>query len=131
VGGFNFIAISSLTLQNDEHTDPWAYNDTWTFINALSDAAKDGDLDDLGNVNLHPRILLSHVPFWRPADTYCGRYNGHGPLVEREGYSYTNMLPQETTRVLIDKIKPIHIFSGGDHDQCEYYHEEGVVEVSH
>jgi len=38
------------------------------------------------------------------------------------------MLPMGTSHRIIMKVEPIHIFSGDDHDQCEYTHEEGVVE---
>lgn len=40
------------------------------------------------------------------------------------------MLGSETSQFLIDNLKPSAIFSGDDHDYCEYQHPEGVKEVT-
>jgi hypothetical protein len=51
-------------------------------------------LDNLDESNLHDpsrRILLSHVPLYRPKDSDCGPRRHFGPLVNRAGYQYQSI----------------------------------------
>ncbi|GAA6021325.1 hypothetical protein JCM11491_005804 [Sporobolomyces phaffii] len=74
-----------------------------------------------------PRILFSHVPLWRPAGTHCG------PLREaqerfaggiRDGYGpgYQNLVAQDDSEWVLDRVGPAKVFSGDDHDYCFVTH---------
>jgi len=116
VGGFHFIIISSLTLEDDSENVKSLVDETWNFIGGLNPE------------ETSPKILLTHVPLWRPEGVHCGKHNRGGPISDRIGHSYRNMLPADLSRKILEKIKPLHTFSGDDHDQCEYQHEGGFVE---
>ncbi|PLW10289.1 hypothetical protein PCASD_24895 [Puccinia coronata f. sp. avenae] len=72
---------------------------------------------------LLPKILFTHVPLWRPEGTSCG------PLRESKreihqglGFNYQNEIPEEPSKMILEKIQPSLIFSGDDHDYCEVVH---------
>ncbi|KAJ1965910.1 hypothetical protein GGI12_000431 [Dipsacomyces acuminosporus] len=71
------------------------------------------------------RILFSHVPLWRPDKTYCGpkRQSKDKFLLNRRGYQFRDQLFENTTRWLLESIKPQAIFSGDDHDTCTIEHK--------
>lgn len=68
------------------------------------------------------RVLMFHVPLWRPTDADCGVWNRHGPLYEGRGYSYTNLTPLDVTDRLLRELQPKFVFSGDAHEQCEFTH---------
>lgn len=39
------------------------------------------------------------------------------------------MLPNDVTQEILDKIKPVNVFSGDNHDVCEVMHPTGAIEV--
>ncbi|KAG9752537.1 hypothetical protein KCU84_g15695, partial [Aureobasidium melanogenum] len=98
-----------------------------------------------------PTILLSHVPLYRPEGTPCGplreKYPPKSPNLKIDkpnairiagGYQYQNVLTQEISTTVAEKIGNIaHAFSGDDHDYCEvvhpYYasrHDRGIHEIT-
>nr|CAG8469908.1 10128_t:CDS:2 [Entrophospora candida] len=84
------------------------------------------------NLNL-PKILLTHVPLYRPRDTDCGPLRQKNNYINQgRGYQYQNLVRKNITDLLLDKIKPSVVFSGDDHDYCEIKHEEAgeITEVS-
>jgi hypothetical protein len=116
VGGFTFVVISALTLEAEE-SSPVLVQQSQAFIDQI-DADK-----------ISPSVLLTHVPLYRPPGTDCGPLNQqHGPLVDRVGYSYTNLLNEQRSQKLLEHVRPVHVFSGDDHDQCEVVHQGGIVE---
>ncbi|KAJ2470319.1 hypothetical protein GGI02_003005 [Coemansia sp. RSA 2322] len=70
------------------------------------------------------RLLFSHVPLWRPNGTYCGplRQSAPGHLLNRRGYQFRDQLFENTTKYLLDSIRPAAVFSGDDHDTCTVDH---------
>ncbi|CAD0037748.1 unnamed protein product, partial [Aureobasidium pullulans] len=85
-----------------------------------------------------PTILLSHVPLYRPEGTPCGplreKYPPAAPNLKHDkpnairiagGYQYQNVLTQEISKTVAEKIGNIaHAFSGDDHDYCEVVHPD-------
>ena len=87
-----------------------------------------------------PTIALTHVPFYREADTPCGPLREHyppsstDPLPEKDagnsiklhdGYQYQNVLTPRISREIATKAGPLsQIYSGDDHDYCEIIHRQ-------
>ncbi|KAI5956283.1 hypothetical protein KGF54_000758 [Candida jiufengensis] len=79
----------------------------------------------------NPRILLTHVPLYRDPNSECG------PLREKpkfdslgKGYQYQNSITKEISSQILDYIKPDLIFSGDDHDYCDYKHNDKIREIT-
>ncbi|KAI0314120.1 Metallo-dependent phosphatase-like protein [Amylostereum chailletii] len=70
-----------------------------------------------------PLILFSHIPLSRPHDTDCGPLREKGTLRAGHGIGYENTLSETNTRMLLRTFRPALIFSGDDHDYCEYTHK--------
>jgi ethanolamine phosphate phosphodiesterase len=77
-----------------------------------------------------PRILLTHIPLFRPEGTSCG------PLRESKtgihlgkGYQYQNVLTPELSKKVVDIIRPLAVFSGDDHDYCFVQHNYGGMKI--
>ncbi|WVN91103.1 uncharacterized protein L203_106352 [Cryptococcus depauperatus CBS 7841] len=77
-----------------------------------------------------PKILISHIPLARPERAACGPLREKGGISKGAGPGYQNLLGSETSRFLLNAIKPSLVFSGDDHDYCEYTHLGGVREVT-
>ena len=77
-----------------------------------------------------PKILLSHIPLARPEAASCGPRREHGRISKGAGPGYQNLLGSETSRFLLDVIRPSVVFSGDDHDYCDLTHRGGVREVT-
>jgi hypothetical protein len=73
------------------------------------------------------RILMFHVPLWRPPNQDCGPWNRRGPFYEGRGYSYTNLATERVTDRLLHDIKPKYVFSGDAHDHCQVSHKLGDI----
>ncbi|KAI0743823.1 Metallo-dependent phosphatase [Daedaleopsis nitida] len=67
-------------------------------------------------------ILFSHVPLFRPERTSCGTLRERGTIRQGSGLGYQNLLPAQASQFLLANIRPAIIFSGDDHDYCEYVH---------
>lgn len=84
----------------------------------------------------HPRILFTHVPLYRPDNTFCGQDRQHAsPIQQGRGYQYQNLVDQRLSSKLLEHIKPVAVFSGDDHDYCAVWHtlpnsQDQVIEVS-
>eukprot|EP01118_Nematostelium_gracile_P015622 TRINITY_DN6296_c0_g1_i2.p1 TRINITY_DN6296_c0_g1~~TRINITY_DN6296_c0_g1_i2.p1 ORF type:complete len:408 (-),score=71.26 TRINITY_DN6296_c0_g1_i2:55-1278(-) len=116
-GNFQFVAISALTLEKDATTK------------SLFDESI-GFLHNLNATVLNPSILLSHVPLFRPPNSYCGGDNVRGSITDRIGHSYTNLLPEKLTNQILKIIAPQLVFSGDDHDNCKYHHNLYTTEYT-
>lgn len=72
-----------------------------------------------------PRIILTHVPFYRfPDQQQCG------PLREsskkfpiKKGVQYQTVIDHQLTQDILAKIRPEIIFAGDDHDYCHIEHD--------
>lgn len=83
-----------------------------------------------------PIVAMSHVPLYRGPGTPCGPLRERSPpsapgLTTDEpnairvagGYQYQNVLTQEVTKLITDKLGHVrYAFSGDDHDYCELTH---------
>jgi len=105
LGSFEFVFISSLTLELNRAPLP-LYLETKNFLESLP-AEPSGH-----------RVVMSHVPFWRPRNSGCGPLNPNGNIEDRTGYSYRNLLPPNVTASLLASLNPSYIFSGDDHRPC-------------
>jgi hypothetical protein len=77
-----------------------------------------------------PNILISHIPLARPEASRCGPLRERGRILKGAGPGYQNLLGSETSRFLLDILRPVVVFSGDDHDYCEHKHPQGVREVT-
>lgn len=79
-----------------------------------------------------PKILISHIPLARPEKSTCGPLREGGRILKGAGPGYQNLLGSETSRFLLDVIRPSVVFSGDDHDYCEHRHPQqgGVREIT-
>ncbi|KAH8990472.1 Metallo-dependent phosphatase-like protein [Lactarius akahatsu] len=80
-----------------------------------------------------PLILLSHIPLYRSSNSSCGPLRERGSIPAVRGNGYQTQLSPETSRLLLEEFRPSLIFSGDDHDYCEYTHDfagEHVPEVT-
>ncbi|KAL9109095.1 MAG: hypothetical protein Q9227_006186 [Pyrenula ochraceoflavens] len=85
-----------------------------------------------------PTVLLTHVPLYRPPDSDCGPLRERGKSISiSSGYQYQNVLTPSISREIIDRIGPAesvaHIYSGDDHDYCDWSHTEftgGIAETT-
>ncbi|KAH9892823.1 Metallo-dependent phosphatase-like protein [Cubamyces lactineus] len=67
-------------------------------------------------------ILITHVPLFRPDGTSCGPLRERGTIRQGSGLGYQNLLSPQASQFLLQSIRPAVIFSGDDHDYCEYVH---------
>jgi hypothetical protein len=69
-----------------------------------------------------PVLLFSHVPLWRPDGAPCrpGGFPRQKPPLRMTQYKY--ILPRAISRELLDLLRPAAVFSGDEHDFCEYEH---------
>ncbi|KVH92890.1 uncharacterized protein C630.12 [Cynara cardunculus var. scolymus] len=122
-GEVEFVAVDAQTL--DGHPQQNQTSAAWKFVNSVS-------RDSLSP----PRVLLTHIPLYRQDWTSCGSQRSSSVINQRISRStddqeivYQNYLTEETTKKLLDSIKPIVVLSGHDHDQCTVTHiaEHGSV----
>ncbi|KAK9078407.1 hypothetical protein SSX86_002464 [Deinandra increscens subsp. villosa] len=115
-GEVEFVAVDAQTL--DGHPQLSQTSASWTSINNVSK-------DSLSP----PRVLLTHIPLYRPDWTSCGSKRSSPIINQRISRApndheimYQNYLTEETTNKLLDSVKPVLVLSGHDHDQCTVTH---------
>ncbi|KIK67268.1 hypothetical protein GYMLUDRAFT_238583 [Collybiopsis luxurians FD-317 M1] len=69
-----------------------------------------------------PVILLSHIPLSRPEGSNCGPLRERGTIRRGVGLGYQNTLGKDSSAFLLEQLRPTLIFTGDDHDYCEYTH---------
>ncbi|KAK7275477.1 hypothetical protein RIF29_16595 [Crotalaria pallida] len=126
VGKVDFIAVDAQTL--DGHPQKHLTSQTWEFVRNVS-------VDDA----VHPRVLLTHIPLYRPDNTYCGP-DRTSPIINQRisrtvhgntnDITYQNYVSKDSSKFLLDSIKPKLILSGHDHDQCTITHESKTGPVN-
>ncbi|KAJ7045658.1 Metallo-dependent phosphatase-like protein [Mycena alexandri] len=70
----------------------------------------------------YPVILLTHIPLSRPDRADCGPNRERGTIRRGTGFGYQNTLGKSASDFLLQSLRPSVIFSGDDHDYCEYTH---------
>ncbi|KAJ3155629.1 hypothetical protein HDU89_006597 [Geranomyces variabilis] len=89
-----------------------AYDAARAFLDSLNGDARTG-----------PRILVTHIPLYRPNGSPCGSKRGYSRMIDQgRGYQYQNLVVESLSREILDKIRPTLVLSGDDHDWCEYTH---------
>ncbi|KAG2079119.1 Metallo-dependent phosphatase [Suillus decipiens] len=69
-----------------------------------------------------PVVLFTHIPLARPLDADCGPLRERGTIRQGHGLGYQNTLSNEASQFLLRLLGPSLIFSGDDHDYCDYSH---------
>ncbi|KAK7294554.1 hypothetical protein RJT34_17443 [Clitoria ternatea] len=119
IGKVDFIAIDAQTL--DGHPHKHLTSQTWDFVKNIS----------AGDV-IHPRVLLTHIPLFRRDNTYCGPSRSSSIINQRIQHTgnsnagdimYQDYVFEESSKHLLETIKPKFILSGHDHDQCTITHQ--------
>ncbi|ETW80542.1 hypothetical protein HETIRDRAFT_21171, partial [Heterobasidion irregulare TC 32-1] len=87
-------------------------------------------LNSGGNLPRKPLILFSHIPLSRPEGASCGPLREKGWIRAGRGAGYENTLSQATTNMLLETFRPSLVFSGDDHDYCEYTHRLRIEDDS-
>lgn len=141
IGGVSFVGISAPTLQ-ESTSNAAAHADTVRFMQSALDASLPSPAKKMREIAAseptrhwnvtrtmttrpdHPRVLLHHVPLWRPEGEVCeGERTRNQFLSHRVGYSYINVLPQQISNTIMSIFKPLLSLSGDDHDQCKMKHD--------
>ncbi|CAG8517056.1 13541_t:CDS:2 [Funneliformis mosseae] len=120
IGNHSFIALDTITLSGSNET---LKKDAKELIQRLEN----------DTTNSLPRILLTHVPLYRPPNTDCGTLRQQSRYIKQgAGYQYQNLIVESLTNYILNNIKPMLIFSGDDHDYCEILHDEldGIPEIT-
>ncbi|KAK8629147.1 hypothetical protein V6N13_078000 [Hibiscus sabdariffa] len=117
VGKVEFIAVDAQTL--DGNREGSFASATWNFVSNVS-----------SDHQLHPRVLLTHIPLYRRDWTHCGPHRSSSIINQRiqhhiydKEVAYQNYITEESSNQLLNLIKPILVLSGHDHDQCTVTHE--------
>uniref|UniRef100_A0ACD5XGB8 Uncharacterized protein n=1 Tax=Avena sativa TaxID=4498 RepID=A0ACD5XGB8_AVESA len=116
-GEVDFVVVDAQTLDGGAKQSK-ERSSTWEFIKTLSS----------GNES-NPRVLLTHIPLYRPNNTPCGPHRSSPVINQRiynapmdQGIRYQNYLSKETSDLLLRLLKPTLVLSGHDHDQCTVVH---------
>ncbi|KAL3618178.1 hypothetical protein CASFOL_038499 [Castilleja foliolosa] len=117
LGKVDFIAVDAQTL--DGHPRGNLTTDTWGFIKSVS--------EDISSTS---RVLLTHIPLYRPDWTPCGPSRS-SPLINQrihrvdhdQEITYQNYITENSSNSLLELIRPTLILSGHDHDQCTVTHQ--------
>ncbi|KAJ4844084.1 hypothetical protein Tsubulata_027514 [Turnera subulata] len=116
VGKVEFVAVDAQTLDGQPRGN-LSYN-SWELVKIVSE-----------DVQVLPRVLLTHIPLYRPDHTLCGPHRNSPIINQRISYSaytqevvYQNYLSEESSKRLLELIKPVLVLSGHDHDQCTVTH---------
>ena len=116
-GKVDFVVVDAQTLDGGAKQSK-ERSSSWEFIKTLSS----------GNES-NPKILLTHIPLYRPDNTPCGPHRSSPAINQRiysaamdQGIKYQNYLSKQTSDLLLGLLKPILVLSGHDHDQCTVVH---------
>jgi hypothetical protein len=113
-GSWQIVLLDSISLTSSE---PALAQKAQAFMSGLGSPSK-------------PRLLVTHIPLYRPADSSCGpmRESSKGILIQG-GYQYQNVLLPETSDAIWKEVQPSLIFAGDDHDYCDHVHARPSAEV--
>lgn len=79
-------------------------------------------VDGLSGANGNPRVLLTHVPFYRDPETSCGPLREQRKFDQNWGYQYQLALSPEVLTEILSKVRPVVVFTGDNHDYCDIVH---------
>lgn len=126
LGNHTFLFLDTIALSALNNNDSSIAAEARYYLNNLTYdilPALDQELIDK-NQRLRPRVLLSHVPFFRdPRVEKCRGPREHtAPFPLVNGGTFQTVLFPELTNELLETLQPEIIFSGDDHDYCEINH---------
>ncbi|KTW28638.1 uncharacterized protein T551_02488 [Pneumocystis jirovecii RU7] len=111
IGNHTFVLLDTISLSNTVNAQVSKYTKQ-----LLEDLKRTYNQD-------YPRILLSHVPLFRPANTPCGPNREKNTSIKLErGFEYQNVILPNLSTIVLENVRPIAVFSGDDHDFCEVKH---------
>ncbi|KAK9726819.1 hypothetical protein RND81_05G239200 [Saponaria officinalis] len=117
IGEVDFVAIDSQTV--DGTADDIQTTRTWDFVKNLTT-----------DVGARSRVLLTHMPLYRPDWTSCGPHRSSEIINQRilrspydQRIRYQNYVSDKSSSRLLDLVKPGLVLSGHDHDQCTVTHK--------
>ncbi|KAI8080780.1 Metallo-dependent phosphatase-like protein, partial [Gilbertella persicaria] len=103
-------------------------------LDTVSLCSNESAIPLLDNIPQHPRTLLfTHIPLYRAASQTCGPYRRQSRsnwILNEAGYQYQNLVPEHLSNLILDKVKPLLVFSGDDHDYCKVIHRDNVPEMT-
>ncbi|GAN04420.1 CK1/CK1/CK1-G protein kinase [Mucor ambiguus] len=106
--GYIFVIVDTVSLSS---SNPVIRNDALHMLESLS------------SNSTKPRILMTHVPLFRSSQQTCGPQRQSGShIVDRAGYQYQNLVTEELSAFILNKVSPVAVFSGDDHDYCKVVH---------
>lgn len=113
--GYSFIIVDTVSLSSD---DPNIRNSVVDFLESDLPGTK--------------RILMTHVPLYRDSSLSCGPNRQQKDTIIRNeyGYQYQNLVSLELSNYILEKVKPVAVFSGDDHDYCKVTHSSDVTEIT-
>ncbi|KAJ5079715.1 metallo phosphoesterase related [Anaeramoeba ignava] len=88
---------------------------TWDFVLKLSEVT-----------NEKPIILFMHIPLYKPKGSCPGdsTLDQFESIISKNAVVEQNLLSEENSKFILEKIKPKLIFTGHDHYGCIYKHEK-------
>ncbi|KAL0853370.1 hypothetical protein Bca101_058522 [Brassica carinata] len=123
IGSTEFISIDAQAIDGNPQKE--LASDVWKFVQNVSSDAKS-----------HPRVLLTHIPLYRPDQTSCGPHRASSVIDQRlwrhsqdQEVMYQNYITTESSKKLLELIKPTLVLSGHDHDQCTLTHKSEAGSV--
>jgi hypothetical protein len=103
-GKVDFVVIDAQTLDGARKSKE--RSSSWEFIKTLSP----------GNTS-NPKVLLTHIPLYRPDNTPCGPHRSSAVINQRvsyaafdQGITYQNYLTKETSDLLLSLLQPVSFF---------------------
>ena len=133
VANHSFVALDTIGLSGLESSSP--YINAFQFLQSLDTKIP---LDPLER-----RILITHVPLWRPENVDCGPRRITKPIRNFRGYQYQNLIQYPIASRVLSIVKPsltisgtflsftggyshslsnYFVITGDDHDDCVYEH---------
>jgi len=116
-GDFKIIMLDTVSLSAEQ--TPMISRQPQEFLNSLRSTQAP-----------EPRILLTHIPLFRPEGTSCGPLReSKVPIHVAKGYQYQNVLWPDLSKRVVDIVRPLAVFSGDDHDYCFVQHNYGGMKI--
>ncbi|KAI8086710.1 Metallo-dependent phosphatase-like protein [Halteromyces radiatus] len=102
--------------------------DTVTLTNTQPSIRQDAlaILDQIAHTNkIGQRVLMTHVPLYRPEQTSCGplRVQSRPFIYQGYGHQYQNLMEHDISQAILEQVQPELVFSGDDHDFCKVTHK--------
>lgn len=123
IGSTEFISVDAQAIDGNPQKE--LALEVWKFVQNVSSDAKS-----------HPRVLLTHIPLYRRDQTPCGPHRASSVIDQRiwrhfqdQEVMYQNYITTESSKKLLELIKPTLVLSGHDHDQCTLTHKSEAGSV--